>query len=107
MNSIDLSSLETILKTQVSEVYHYAAPEGVTRYIVYAEYGENPLFADDTAALILPTVQIDVYTQTEADTLPGSVEAALRAAGLPVRLQATAYDDETASLRTILRVELV
>ena len=101
-----LSELEALLLSLCEDVYHYSAPSGCTRYVVWAEYGESAAYGDDTNALSCPRVQLDVYTQDEGDDLPVQIRAALASYGQAVSLQDVQWDDEMHTLRSILQLVL-
>lgn len=103
-----LSELEALLKTVAPDaVYHYGAPPETPRCIVWAEYGTVDLVGDDVAQIQIPLVQIDVFTQTEGDSLADDVLAVLARGGQYCSVIGVEYDDEIMSLRTILQLQLV
>lgn len=108
MQSLDLPGLETALLTVLpGAVFHYDAPKGPERYVVYTEFGERSAYADDEEQLCLPVVQIDVITQTEADTLVDSIKSTLKELGQIIALKDTYYDDEIMAVRSVLEITLV
>lgn len=104
---MSLSELESLLLRLCSDTYHYAAPSGLARYVVYGVTGAETLFGGDAIALQLPIVQIDVYTQDEADTLPLDIAEALSAFGQPVSVAGPEYLDNQLSQVTTLTLTLV
>lgn len=98
---MSFSELQTLLSSVCTETYHYAAPESVQRFIVWAEYGEIALYADDGVAISLPRVEIDVFTQTESDSLADEVQEALSAAGQTFTRTGPTFDDDGLTLRTV------
>ena len=104
---MSLSELEALLKNICPDTYRDAAPEGLSRYVVWGQDGTAALYGDDSAALILPRVWIDVYTQSHDDELPLDVIDALNAAGQPVGITGPEYLDQQLSLVTTLTLTLV
>lgn len=108
MNSFSLNDLEAALLTVLpGAVFHYDAPEGVERYVVYTEFGERALYGDDAAALSLPVVQLDVITQDEADSLVSDIRERLAELEQVVVLRDSYYDDELLAVRSVLEVTLL
>lgn len=104
---MSLSELEALLKGVCPDTYRDAAPEGRSRYVVWGQDGAAALYGDDSAALILPRVWIDVYTQSHDDELPLDVINTLNAAGQPVGITGPEYLDQQLSLVTALSLTLV
>ena len=104
---MSLSELEALLKNICPDTYRDAAPEGLSRYVVWGQDGTAALYGDDSAALILPRVWIDVYTQSHDDELPLDGIDALNAAGQPVGITGPEYLDQQLSLVTTLTLTLV
>ena len=102
-----LSALESLLQGVCPETYRYGAPPSAARRLVWAEYGTNNLIGDDVAQLSIPLIQIDVYTQSENDTLAADVITALANNGQYCEVMGIEYDDETMTLRTILQMQLI
>ena len=102
-----LQSLDIALKTVCADTYHIAAPAGLTRYVVWAEYGSEGVSGDDSTLLDIPRVQIDVVWQDPADTLPDDVRTVLRTWRVPYDVISRAYDDDWAGIRMILQCEVV
>ena len=102
-----LSELEAVLRSVCSDTYRYGAPPSAARRLVWAEYGTNDLIGDDVAQLSIPLVQIDVYTQSENDTLAADVITALANSGQYCEVMGIEYDGETMTLRTILQMQLI
>lgn len=104
---MSLSDLDALLKDVCPDTYRDAAPEGLSRYVVWGQDGTAALYGDDSAALILPRVWIDVYTQSHEDELPLDVIDALNSAGQPVGITGPEYLDQQLSLVTTLTLTLV
>lgn len=102
-----LQSLDAALKTVCADTYHIAAPAGLTRYVVWAEYGSEGVEGDDSTLLDIPRVQIDAVWQNPADTLPDDVRGVLRAQHIPYEVISVGYDDEWAGMRMILQFEVI
>ena len=104
---MSLSDLEALLKGVCPDTYRDAAPEGLSRYVVWGQDGTAALYGDDSAALILPRVWIDAYTQSHDDELPLDVIDALNSAGQPVDITGPEYLDKQLSLVVTLTLTLV
>lgn len=104
---MNLSALDALLKDVCPDTYREAAPEGLSRYVVWGQDGTAALYGDDSAALILPRVWIDVYTQSHEDELPLDVIDALNSAGQPVGITGPEYLDKQLSLVVTLTLTLV
>ena len=107
------SDLSSALSSYCSHTYHLAAPEGLTEYIVWAEYGLKPIRGDDRTQLIIPRVQIDAYCQEDAtlDALPtagflAGLLAALDGIELAYEVQECGYDPDAAATRLILQCDV-
>lgn len=105
------SSLLLILQTASdpsAPVYRDRVPERATRYIAVTKYGSSPILGDSTNVADITRVQIDIYTQTEDDVLPGQVIAALRANHMPYVLAGEGvWDEDRLLYRTVLTTETV
>lgn len=99
-----LQSLEDRLKQLCPQTHHLAAPRGVTRYIVWNEYGKQVVSGSDTTALALPKVQLDIVTQNPADPLSDDVALLLETLRLPYEIVDFGYDDEYAAMRCIMQL---
>ena len=104
------SDLETSLKTATADVYNLAAPEGLTKYIVWAVYGYNLVYGDDAAVIRIPRVQIDAYCQ-DADAADdggffAQVLDILDGLQLAYSVQDTGYDPDAASMRLIIQCDV-
>lgn len=97
------SALETALPGRVFEL---AAPEGLREYAAWHEYGALLLVGDDVVQLEVPRIQIDVIWQTD-NSLLRAVKAVLSACGQAYEIVSYGYDDEWASMRCILQLEVV
>lgn len=100
------ASLRASLKALCPNTYRWAAPHGLTRYIMLHRYGANAIRGDDTRLHSFPRVQIDIYTQDEEDALPDQVCDMLTAAGMDYELTDEIYDEDLALFRTILQLEV-
>lgn len=103
---MSLQNLIDLLRTVCPEFYDTAAPRGLTRYGVAHAYGAQSEYADDANILDFPRVQIDLYFQDPADTLPGDVCETLRAWGVPYAVMDRVYEDDRALFRVILQTEV-
>ena len=88
-------------------VYELAAPEHLTRYVVWHSYGRNSTYGDNRNQLDLPKVQIDIIVDQMDDTLVDDVSAALWTMDLPYEVVSEGYDDDYAAYRTILQLVVV
>ena len=88
-------------------IYELAGPKGCHRYVCWHRYGYNSSFADDQNQIDAPKVQVDIHTQSMADTLVDDVCTALRGMGIPYAIQSEGYDDEYADIRTILQLVVI
>ena len=104
---MNLSDLETALKTVTDCVYEREAPAGARRYIVWQQYNVSTVAGDDHAALRLPRVQVDVFWQQRIDTLLDDVLAVLDYWRVPVDIQDITWDDERQLHRAILQLTAV
>lgn len=104
---MSLSDLDALLKGVCPDTYRDAAPEGLSRYVVWGQDGAAALYGDDATALILPRVWIDIYTQSHEDALPLDVIDALNDAGQPVGITGPEYLDQQLSLVVTLSLTLV
>ncbi len=102
-----LQQFEAGLKAACAETYELAAPEGASRYVVWARYGTSPVFGDNRNVLGIPKVQIDIISGTEDDFLVEDVCAALWTMGLSYSIESEGYDPEYNAFRTILQLEVV
>lgn len=95
-----LSSLENVmnalLTVSTTSVYHYTAPAGSNRYIVWAEDSEySALVADNYKPGEVIEGTIDLFTKDEDDTFIGEIPVALNAARIGWELNSVQYEDET------------
>lgn len=104
---MSLSDLEQLLKGVCPETYCYQAPSGVTRYIVYGVSNWEALCGDDSVALIVPKVWVDIYTQQRGDSLLLDVINALNSRGLPVSIDGPEFLDDQLTQATTLTLVLV
>lgn len=100
------SQLEEHLKTVSPAVYGTLAPEGATEYVLWHRYGSHNLVANDTVILSLSKLQLDIIWQADAE-LCDRVKELLSDLSLPWEEIDYGYDDEWASMRCILQLELV
>ena len=104
------SDLETALKAATADVYHHAAPAGLTDYVVWEEYSLRPIIGDDRTQLLIPRVQIDAYTQDdtpiESNTYFQAILGVLDALDLPYAIQDMGYDHEAAAVRLIIQCDV-
>lgn len=98
--------MNTVLKTVTNAVYETAAPRGATEYVVWSEYGSNCVCGDDKTILEVPKVQIDIIGQRKFSQLVAGVKSVLTENELPYEVISSGYDDEWASMRCILQVEV-
>lgn len=98
--------LDTALRQALpGKIFELAAPAGVKEYAVWHLYGAQLLIGDDVVQDETPRIQIDVIWQKDKSLLP-AVKAALSAAGQAYDLIEYGYDDEWASMRCILQLEV-
>lgn len=104
------TELEAALQQATENVFHYAAPPGYTEHIVWAEYQLNQVWGDDGSQLIIPRVQIDVYSQDssplESHALFQTVLGILDDLELCWSLQDTGYDHDAAATRLIIQCDV-
>lgn len=103
---MNLSDLETALKTVTDKVYEREAPSGERRYIVWSVYNFDGVQGDDHAVLRLPRVQLDVYWQSRMDTLLDETFIVLDYWRIPFDVQDLTWDDERMLHRAILQLTL-
>lgn len=102
-----ISALEQLLQRVAgAQVWHRQAPEGEPVRIVWHQYGYTMVDGGNAPRLRLPQVQIDIYTQSEADTLAEDVMDALSEADQTYMVYDVSYDDEEHAIRTVLQLEL-
>ena len=104
---MNLSDLDVLLKGDCPDTYRDAAPEGVSRYVVWWQDGAAALYGDDATVLALPRIWVGVYTQDYDDDLPERIVDALSGAGQPVRVSGPEYLDRELSIVTTLSLTLV
>lgn len=85
-----LQEFRDLLLTVMPNVHHYDAGKQTGNYIVWSEYGENALCADNKVSVSAQKVQVDYYTKTEFDPLVDQLRAALNEAEIPY-----SYDCDT------------
>lgn len=94
-----LSSLENVMNallTVSDNVYHYTAPAGSERYIVWAEDSEYAsLEADNYKPGQTIEGTIDLFTKDEDDPFFLEIPTALNAANVGWSLNSVQYEDET------------
>lgn len=100
-------NLRTLLKTLTADVFRWAAPSGKTRYIVCRKYALALLRGDDSAVARLPRVQLDIFWQSDEDSLFDDVLDLLDDNGLGYDLQDVVWDDDRALFRGIVQLELM
>lgn len=104
---MSLSDLDALLKGVCPNTYRDAAPEGLSRYVVWGQDGAAALYGDDATVLALPRIWVDVYTQDYDDDLPERIVDALSSAGQPVSVSGPEYLDQELSIVTTLSLTLV
>lgn len=104
---MNLSDLETALRTVTDKVYEREAPSGERRYIVWHQYDVQTVHADDQNILHIPRVQLDVYWQSRMDPILDDLFAVLDYWRLPFDVQDLTWDDERMLQRAILQLTLV
>ena len=101
-----LKQLEEHLQAVSPAVYRDKAPEGATEYVLYHRYSSNVVIGDDSVCVAVPRVQLDIIWQTDEE-LPDRVKELMCNLRLPWEEMDYGYDDEWASMRCILQLELV
>lgn len=104
---MSLSDLDALLKGVCPDTYRDAAPESLSRYVVWGQDGAVALYGDDATALAFPRIWVDVYTQDYDDDLPERIVDALSSAGQPVSVSGPEYLDQELSIVTTLSLTLV
>lgn len=91
-----INQIGKLLIPLIEDVYHYNAPPGLDRYIVWAEDGETSSISGNNKKDI-QTLEgtIDFYTKTESDILVDEIQSALNNANISYRLNSIQYEDET------------
>lgn len=101
-----VSELNTALKAALpGKVFELAAPQGTEEYAVWHQYGAQLLIGDDTVQMAAPKVQIDVIWQADKSLLSVVCDV-LTQCGQAYELISYGYDDEWASMRCILQLEV-
>ena len=90
-----LEPVKAALLTVTEDVYHYEALKAEDRYIVWAEDGDNPMYADDTMEHQAIQGTIDYFTSMEYDPNVDAIQKALKEARIASYLNSQQYDDET------------
>ena len=90
-----LEPVKAALLTVTEDVYHYEALKPEDRYIVWAEDGDNPMYADDTMEHQAIQGTIDYFTSMEYDPNVDAIQKALKEARIASYLNSQLYDDET------------
>lgn len=101
------SAIQAVLEAVCEDTYHLAAPEGVTRFIVFGETGGQNVCAGNRVVATTTKFSVYVYTQDEDDALTAQVTAALDAAGIAFSAPAPGWDDERMTLVSIIDCEAV
>lgn len=104
-----LEKLIALLQTICPETYAHVAPQGVKRCIVAHTYTNGRSFyGDDQNLFDIVKAQLDILTQDKDDTLPLDVCELLRTWCITYTLEEFgAYDDDWATFRTIVQLELI
>ena len=102
-----LKEFEEGLKRVFPNVYQTAAPKGLKRYVVWAQYGRSSLLGDDKNQVDAPKIQLDIITNIPNDIIPDDILAALWAMDLPYSVESEGYDDEYAAFRTIVQTVVI
>lgn len=90
-----LEPVKAALLTVTEDVYHYEALKAEDRYIVWAEDGDNPMYADDIMEHQAIQGTIDYFTSMEYDPNVDAIQKALKEARIAFYLNSQLYDDET------------
>lgn len=90
-----LEPVKAALLMVTEDVYHYEALKAEDRYIVWAEDGDNPMYADDTMEHQAIQGTIDYFTSMEYDPNVDAIQKALKEARIAFYLNSQLYDDET------------
>lgn len=102
-----LKHIRDILITCSDKVYHYDAPKGLQKYIVWAEDGEgNPLELDNNKLERVITGTIDLFTKNEYDELIDKIQDALNKNCISFNLNSVQYEDETGYIHYEWRFEI-
>lgn len=99
-----LKRFDQHLRTLTSKVYENKAPAGETEYILWHRYGSQTQIGDDSVAVALPRVQLDILWQDPDSLLCDQLKELLCALRLPWEEIDCGYDDEWASMRCILQL---
>lgn len=83
------------------------AGRALTRYIVWTPTGARMLYAEGRSAVRIGQAMVTVCTQTEDDTLPSRVIAALEAAHVAVGAPMQEYSDTDYTWYTDIPCEVV
>ena len=103
---MNYASLLSALRLLWADTYDRAAPAGKTRFAVLSRYGSEPLQGDDRNLMDFPRCQLDVYTQSPDDPLPGEFCELLGGMCLPYQIMDEVWDDELALYRVIIQLEV-
>ena len=106
-------SLETFgtglatLSSSSYNVYHYYRPMMTAPFIVWAETEEaDDLHADNRKAETVMRVSVDVYTDTEFDTLFDAVFNYLNDNGMPFTISSVDFEESTRLIHYSFSTEL-
>lgn len=102
-----LKHIRDILITCSDKVYHYDAPKGLQKYIVWAEDGEgDPLELDNNKVEQVITGTIDLFTKSEYDELIDTIQEALNQNSISFNLISVQYETETEYIHYEWRFEI-
>lgn len=102
-----LKKIRDILIKCSDEVYHYEAPKGLEKYIVWAEDGEgNPIELENIKLEQVITGTIDLFTKNEYDELIDKIQDALNKNCISFNLNSVQYENETAFIHYEWRFEI-
>lgn len=102
-----LKKIRDVLVSCHHEVYHYKAPKGIQKYIVWAEDGEgDPLELDNNKVEQVITGTIDLFTKSEYDELIDTIQEALNQNSISFNLISVQYETETEYIHYEWRFEI-
>ncbi len=102
-----LKKIRDVLVSCHHDVYHYEAPKGLQKYIVWAEDGEgDPLELDNNKVEQVITGTIDLFTKSEYDELIDTIQDALNQNSISFNLSSVQYETETEYIHYEWRFEI-
>ena len=96
------------LLTVTENLYHYEAPKDTSLpYVIWQETGGHSLYGDNTDAVSVYRVQLDIYSENEFDPLIENILNVLREDNIAFDFPFSEYDNDLKLIRTIIECEVI